>query len=72
MQAIMDEILKKLQEQEQKIQAIYVSVEKTRKYFMVTLIISLVAFVLPLIALIFVIPQFLNAISGAGLTDLLK
>ncbi|MDO8495876.1 MAG: hypothetical protein Q7S43_00265 [bacterium] len=60
----MDEILKKLAELEQKVDAVYKSAEKTRKYFLWTLIISVVLFVLPLIALIFVIPQFLDAISG--------
>ena len=60
----MDEVLKKLAELEQKVDAVYKSAEKTRKYFMWTLIISVVLFVLPLIALIFVIPSFLNAIGG--------
>ena len=60
----MEEVLKKLAELEQKIDAIYKSAEKTRKYFMWTLILSVVFLVLPLIALIFVIPQFLNAIGG--------
>ncbi|MDP3696657.1 MAG: hypothetical protein Q8R55_01340 [Candidatus Taylorbacteria bacterium] len=66
----MDEIIKKLAELEQKVDAVYKSAEKTRKYFMWTLILSVVFFVLPLIALIFIIPQFLNAI-GSNL-DLLK
>ena len=66
----MDEVLKKLAELEQKIDAVYKSAEKTRKYFMWTLIISVVLFVLPLVALIFVIPQFLNAVGGN--LDLLK
>lgn len=60
----MDEILKKLVELEQKIDAIYKSAEKTRKYFMWTLILSVVFLVLPLIGLIFVIPQLLNSIGG--------
>jgi len=58
-----EEIIKKLAELEVKINAIYKSAEKTRKYFMWMLIISVVFLVLPLIALIFVIPQFLNAIG---------
>ena len=60
----MDEVLKKITELEQKIDSIYKSVEKTRKYFLWTLIISIVFFVLPLIALVFVIPYFMSAISG--------
>jgi uncharacterized membrane protein (DUF485 family) len=59
----MEEILKKLQEQDEKIEAIYKSVEKTRKYFLWTLIITLVLFFLPLIGLIFAIPVFLNTLS---------
>ncbi len=59
----MDEILKKLAELEAKVDAVYKSAEKTRKYFMWTLILSVVFFVLPLIALIFVIPQFISSIG---------
>lgn len=50
----------KLAELEEKINAIYISVEKTRKYFMWTMIITIVAFVLPLIGLVFVIPTFIH------------
>jgi len=60
----MDEVLKKIMELEQKIDSIYKSVEKTRKYFLWTLIVSIVLFVLPLVALIFVIPYFMSAIGG--------
>ena len=60
----MDEVLKKIAVLEQKVDAVYKSAEKTRKYFMWTLILSVVFFVLPLIALIFVIPSFISSISG--------
>ena len=59
------EILIKLEEQEKKIDAIYKSVEKTRKYFLWTLIITVVTILLPLVALIFVIPWFLKIITSA-------
>jgi len=59
------EILKKLQEQEKKIDEIYRSVEKTRKFFFWTLIISIAVFVIPLIGLLVIIPQFLNIYSGS-------
>jgi len=59
------EALKKLEEQGQKIDEIYVSVEKTRKYFMWTLILTLAFFILPLIGLVFAIPSFLNTYSTA-------
>jgi len=55
-----EEIVKKLDEQEAKINEIYVSVEKTRKYFLAIIWMSVIAFVLPLIGLMFVIPAFLN------------
>ena len=65
-----NEILKKLEEQGRKIEEIFLSVEKTRKYFLWTLIISVAFVVLPIIGLMLVIPQFLNnldAVSGLGL-----
>lgn len=62
----MDEvILQKLAEQEKKIEAIYVSVEKTRKYFLWTMIISVGVVLLPLIGLMFAIPFFLSTLSSA-------
>ena len=53
----------KLLELEKKIDAIYVSVEKTRRYFLWTLVITLVLFFLPLFGLIFAIPAFLNTLN---------
>lgn len=44
---------------EQKIDAMYASVEKTRLYFKWTLIATVVAFVLPVIGALFVIPSFI-------------
>ncbi len=55
-----NELLKKLEKNDQKLDEIYKSVEKTRKYFLWTLIITLAVFILPLIALAFVIPSFLS------------
>jgi hypothetical protein len=51
----------------EKIDAVYISVEKTRKYFLATIIVSLVAIVLPLIGLAFALPAFisnLNTVTG--------
>ena len=53
-----------LEEHSQKLDKILTSVEKTRKYFMWTLILSIVFVVLPLVGLVFVIPQFLNTITS--------
>ena len=61
----MDEILlQKLEAQEKKMDAIFVSVEKTRKYFLWTLILSLVFFLLPIIGLLFAVPFFLSTLSS--------
>ena len=54
----------KLSALEAKIDAIYVSVEKTRKYFLWTMIITVALFVLPLIGLMFAIPAFVNNYVG--------
>ena len=54
----------KLTELEQKIDAIYASVEKTRKYFKWTMIITVALFVLPLIGLLFAIPSFMSNYVG--------
>lgn len=51
---------------ELKIDAVYKSTEKTRKYFLSIVVISVIAFVLPLIGLVFAIPQFLSVYSSLG------
>ena len=48
---------------ERKIDAIYVSAEKTRKYFLGTLVVTVILFVLPLIGLVFAIPTFISTYS---------
>ena len=58
------DISRKFEEQEKKLDAIYKSVEKTRKYFLFTLIISVVFIVLPLVGLIFIIPMFLRTLTA--------
>ena len=55
-----EEILKKIESQDKKLEEIYISVEKTRKYFLWTLIITIAMIVLPLIGLIIFIPRFLS------------
>ena len=67
----MEEILKKIEEQQLKINAMYESVEKLRKYFLWTLIITVVTIVLPLVAMMFILPSLLTTLSGAyGISDL--
>lgn len=60
------DLLKKLTEQDQKLEAIYISTEKTRRYFMWTLIITIIMVALPLFGLIFAVPVFLQSLSGYG------
>lgn len=45
---------------EKKIDAVYASVEKTRKYFQVVVWVTIAMVVLPLLALIFVVPTFIR------------
>ncbi len=52
------------QDIEKKLDAIFVSVEKTRKYFKWTMIITIAVIVLPLIGLMFAIPAFLDSFSS--------
>ena len=54
----------KLENLEKKVEAIYISVEKTRKYYLWSAGLTFVAFVLPLIGLVFVIPTFLASYQG--------
>jgi type IV secretory pathway component VirB8 len=56
----MDPVQAKLEALEKKIDAIYTSVEKTRKYILWTAIITVAVIVLPLLGLVFVIPQFIS------------
>jgi type IV secretory pathway component VirB8 len=50
---------------EEKIEKIAISVEKTRKYFKWTLIISIGLVVIPAIGLVFVVPAFLSSYLGS-------
>ena len=57
------ELEARLKAQDEKLEAIYVSVEKTRKYFLFTMVSALVFFLLPLIGLVFAIPVMLRTLS---------
>lgn len=63
-----NDILTKLQAQEAKIDAIYASVEKTRKYFLINMWVTIIMFVLPLVLLVIVVPMvigsYLESLSG--------
>ena len=60
-----NEILAKIQEQDKKLDDIYRSIEKMRKYFLWTLIVTIATIVLPLIALVAIIPWFLKTMTSA-------
>ena len=59
-----NEIKIKLGMLEAKIDAIYKSVEKTRKYFFWTMIVTVVLLVVPMIGLMFAVPAFMNNYVG--------
>jgi len=61
------ELRDKLDAQVKKIDVMYKSVERLRKYFMWTLIIAVITVVLPVIGLVFVIPYFLHTLSLSSL-----
>lgn len=59
------EIKQLIEAQQQKIDEIYKSVEKTRKYLWWTMIATVAFFVLPLIGLVFVAPSFISSYSSS-------
>jgi len=64
------DILKKLEELEKKVDEIYRSTRRTKQYIEWTVIIGIALVVLPLIGLAFVIPSFMKALSFSGLGGL--
>lgn len=63
----MDSLEIKMGELEAKMDTLQTAINKLQKTFFWTLVITVALFVLPLIGLIFVIPQFLASYSGTGL-----
>ena len=59
-----EEIIKRIDAQAEKIDATYKSVEKIRKYFLVIVWITIIAFVLPLIGLMFAVPSLMDSYSS--------
>ena len=60
-----NEILSKIEAQNAKIDAIYVSVEKTRKYFQIIMYVTLATVLLPLIGLLFALPMFVSSYTSS-------
>ncbi|OGG41590.1 hypothetical protein A2837_00140 [Candidatus Kaiserbacteria bacterium RIFCSPHIGHO2_01_FULL_46_22] len=58
-------IQSKLGEIEAKIDAVYASAEKTRRYFQITMWVTIVAVGLPFIGLLLAIPVFVNNYTAA-------
>ncbi len=54
------EVEKALALQELKLDAIYLSVEKTRKYILIIVWVTIIAVVLPLLGMVIAIPKFIN------------
>lgn len=58
------ELQQKLEEQSVKIDAIYTSVEKTRKYFLTILWVTALSILIPLFGLLAIGPSFLNSYTS--------
>lgn len=59
------EIAKKIEVQDKKLDLIYTSIERMRKYYFWTMMITIAMIVLPLLALIAVVPWFLSVMTKA-------
>jgi hypothetical protein len=59
-----NEILEKIKEQDIKLEAIHRSVERTRKYFLWTLIVTVATVVLPLVGILLVVPWLMNTLMS--------
>lgn len=62
----MDDVNQKLEILEKKLDEVKDSVNKIKKIFLWTIIISVVLFILPLVGLVFAIPKFLSTYSNYG------
>jgi len=59
-----DDLHAQVEENAVRLDYIYESVEKTRKYFLASMIINIVVFVIPLVIAVFVVPQFIDSYLG--------
>ena len=59
------DMLSRLEAQEKKLDAIFRSVEKTRKYFLWTLIVTIVTVVVPILLLLLIAPWFLSTLLSS-------
>ena len=61
-----NEIFQKLNEHSEKLDKIFHSVERMRRYFLWTLIISVVFIILPLVGIALILPNYVNTLLSAG------
>ena len=59
------DIKAKLEELDTKVTLVYESVEKTRKYFLVIIWVTVLGLVLPALGLVFAIPMFMSSYTSA-------
>ncbi len=58
------QLVARLETLEKKIDAVYVSAEKTRKYILTMVIITVVTLVLPLLLMVAVLPSFMSSYTS--------
>ena len=58
-----EEIKNQFDKHQELLEKIYNSVEKTRRYFLWTFIVSLVVIIIPFIILMFMLPSFINNLT---------
>jgi type IV secretory pathway component VirB8 len=61
-----NEILELVKKNEEKLEKIYISTEKTRKYIFWTMMITVIFLVLPIIGLVVAIPSFMSTYSSVS------
>lgn len=59
------QLQQRLQILEQKIDAVYVSAEKTRKYILAMVVVTIVTFVVPLLIMVIAIPSFIGSYTSS-------
>ena len=59
-----DEILKQLKENQVLLEKTYKTVERLKKYFMWTLIITVITVILPIIGLMLLLPTLMGSLGG--------
>jgi hypothetical protein len=65
------EVLERLERLEAKVDSVFRSAEKTRKYFFWTLVVTVLTVVLPLVAMVIFIPYFVSTIDVSSIEGLM-